>query len=65
MISFLRKVRKKQHMSIKTLSELSGVCARTIGNWEYGGVIPPIDKFNKVLNALGYELIITKKGEAT
>lgn len=61
MVSFLKEERKRQHISIKTLSQLSGVNEGTISNWEYCGVMPPIDKFQKVLNALGHDLCIVKK----
>ena len=65
MVNFLREERKRQHISIKTLSALSGINSRTINNWEYCNVMPPIDKLQKVLNALGYDLRIVKKGEDT
>lgn len=61
MVNFFKEERKRQRMSIRELSELSGVSISTINKWEYCGVIPPIDKFQKVLNALGYELVISKK----
>lgn len=34
---------------------------RTISNWEYAGVTPTVDKFSKVLGALGYMLQIVPK----
>ena len=63
MVNFFKEERKRQHMSIRELSELSGVSISTINKWEYCGVVPPIDKFQKVIEALGYELKITKKGD--
>lgn len=61
MVKFFKEERKRQRMSIRELSELSGVSIGTINKWEYCGVIPPIDKFQKVIDALGYELHIVKK----
>ncbi|MCI8459417.1 MAG: helix-turn-helix transcriptional regulator [Clostridia bacterium] len=61
MVEFLQEERKRQHVSIKTLSKLSGVGEGTIGNWIYCGFTPTLDNFQKVLNALGYDLSIVKK----
>lgn len=61
MVEFLRVERKKQRISIRELAELSGVNQRTISNWEYSGIMPTIENFQKVLNALGYDLRIVKK----
>lgn len=61
MISFIREERKRQRMSIRELSELSGITVGAIRHWEYGGVMPTVDNFQKVLNALGYDLYIVKK----
>jgi len=56
------EIRKREHISIKKLSQMSGVSVRTISNWEYAGVTPTVDKFSKVLEALGYTLQIMPKG---
>lgn len=61
MVEFIKRERKKQKLSFDKLSELSGVKARTIQNWEYGLAVPTIDKFQKAINALGYDLCITAK----
>lgn len=63
MVNFFREERKRQRMSIRELSELSGVSISTINKWEYCGVVPPIDKFQKVINVLGFDLCIVQKGE--
>jgi len=43
-------------------AELSKIPRATIGNWIYAGNVPSIVNAEKVLNALGYELKIIKKG---
>lgn len=58
MIDFIKTERKNKKVSVKKLSMLSGVKATTIRNWEYGIAIPTLDNFQKVLNALGFELRI-------
>ena len=63
MINFIREERKRQHISLKELSNKSGVSWRTISNWEYNGIMPTIDNFQKVLNALGYDLIIAPQNK--
>ncbi len=61
MVSFIREERKRQRMSIRELSELSGITFGALKHWEYGGVMPTVDNFQKVIGALGYELRIVKK----
>ena len=47
---------------VRITAELSGIPLATIGNWVYAGNVPSIVNAEKVLNALGYELKIIKKG---
>lgn len=61
MVSFIREERKRQRMSMRELSELSGITVGTLKHWEYSGVMPTVDNFQKVIEALGYELHIVKK----
>jgi transcriptional regulator with XRE-family HTH domain len=65
MVNFFKEERKRQRKSIKEISDISGVSISTINKWEYCGVMPTVDNFQKVLNALGYDLRIVKKGEDT
>jgi len=60
-IEKMKELRQTNKVSIKTIAKLSGIPIGTIEHWEYCGHIPPIDKYNQVLNALGYELTIVKK----
>jgi transcriptional regulator with XRE-family HTH domain len=56
----IKAERISQEMGVYRLSKKSGVPMSTIVNWELGHV-PPVDKFQKVMNALGFELIIRRK----
>lgn len=56
----LKTERTYRKIGIYRLSKMSGVPMSTIVNWE-NGCAPPVDKFEKVLNALGFELIIQRK----
>lgn len=47
--------------SIPTIARKSGVKNTTIHSWAKAGVMPPVDKAEKVLNALGYEIEIKEK----
>ena len=49
-------------LSVIQIGREARVPYRTIENWLYAGVKPPMDKAEKVLNALGYELVIKKRG---
>lgn len=59
----LRRIREKRGISRYRASKISGIPESTIRNWEMEGRTPPIDAYEQVLNAIGYELII-KKGES-
>lgn len=43
---------------IPTIGRRAGVKSTTIQNWITGGHVPAIDKAEKVLNAMGYEIVI-------
>ncbi len=55
----LVNLRKKANMSMARLSRLSGVPTSTIGNYEHG-VMPTLDKADKLLRALGVSLAVGK-----
>ena len=61
MIRFIDEERKRQRISVAKLAKLSGIKPRTVSGWLYCGVIPPIDKCTKVINALGYDVVIVKR----
>lgn len=57
----LIKLIKKR--GILMTSELSKIHINTLGGYTRQGVCPSLDKAEKILNALGYELVIVKRGE--
>lgn len=57
----IKTIRKEKKLSIKELSKRSGVPYTTLQSWETGRVIAPINRVAKVLEALGYELMIVRR----
>jgi len=57
----MQALRKENKISIKALADMSKIHFKTIEGWEYLGYEPTIEKYDQALNALGYELTITKK----
>lgn len=55
---FLIKELKQKKGQIPSLGRKVGIKSTTIQGWITGGHIPPIDKAEKVLNAMGYEIQI-------
>lgn len=55
----LRLIRECKNRS--ELSRKSGVHMNTINNWLYEGIEPTISNAEKVLDALGYEIVIKEK----
>ena len=56
--SFLLDKLKSEKGNIPAIAKKSGVANTTIHSWITYGVMPPIDKAEKVLNAMGYEIKI-------
>lgn len=56
--NFLIEKIKAAKGSIPTLARKSGVKNTTIHSWIAYGKIPPVDKAEKVLNAMGYKIQI-------
>lgn len=61
LIGEMISLRKQENITQKELSKLSGKTQQTISRIERRENIPTITAFNKLLNALGYELKIVKK----
>ena len=61
---FLREAREKQGMSIGKLSQASGVPMSTIFNYEIG-VMPTLDKADKLLRALGLTMTLGERKEGS
>lgn len=58
LIQRMIEIRKEQGLSKKELGRLVGETKKTIKNIENRWISPDIGTFNKILNALGYKLII-------
>lgn len=64
MVNFLRKIRKSQGMTQKTLADMTKVGRSTISNIETGRYVPGVDIALKLAHALGCkveDLFILKK----
>lgn len=59
---YVNKSRIDKKMTLRDVYDKSGIPPMTISNWEHGSV-PPVDKLDKVLKALGVSIVIGKKGE--
>lgn len=46
-----------QH-GVSAVADETGICSSTIGGWVEGRTVPPLVKAQKVLNTIGYELVI-------
>lgn len=57
----LKSIMEGSDMSIAYVSRVSGVSASTIGNWMDDASSPSVQKFDRVLSALGYKMRIMKK----
>lgn len=54
----LQELRMSKGLSIKDLSELSGLTCASISRYENGLRSPTIETYNKILTALGAELVV-------
>lgn len=61
LIGEMISLRKKENMTQKELAKLTGQKQQVISRIERKERMPSIGSFNKILNALGYELKIVKK----
>lgn len=57
----IKKIRKAKHLTQGELSNISGVTAATISAYENQAYTPNTDTLLLLLDALGYELKISKK----
>lgn len=58
----IKELREKQGISIYRLSRLARIPETTIRNWENQGFEPTFINYQKIVNALGYEIELVKKG---
>lgn len=57
----IKNERDAQNITISELSRRAGVPYSTLSQIEKGRVIPQIVTFEKIIGALGYELILMRK----
>ena len=57
----LHNTRITKGMSYAKLAELSGIPVSTIAHYETNNVMPPLDKADALLRALGVEMVIGRK----
>lgn len=58
----IRKIRKAKKLTQGELAAVSGVAVATISAYETQSYTPNTDTVLLLLDALGYELVISKKG---
>ena len=58
---FIENEKQTQGLSTYELSRRSGVPYSTLSQIEKGRTVPQIVTYEKIMNALGYELILMKK----
>lgn len=63
LLSNIRKLLKRRKLSMKVLSDKSGVPKRTIQEWMYNGRDPNLFDLQCVLQVLGYELKLKEIGQ--
>ncbi len=57
----IKTQRLERGLSVRGLSELTGVSSAAISRWESGKRIPSVESFNKVMAALDVELYVVQK----
>ena len=56
----MKALREKRGYTIRKTAKLSGVSHNALGRWENGQRQPKLTDVEKVLNALGAEIVIVK-----
>ena len=57
----IKTQRLEKGLSIRKVSDLTGISAAALSRWESGKRVPSIESFNKVMTALGAELLVVGK----
>lgn len=57
----IKTQRLERGLSIRKVSDLTGISAAALSRWESGKRVPSIESFNKVMTALGAELLVIGK----
>ena len=62
MIMFIKREKRDRHLSLKEMSELAGCYRRTFNSYIHFERNMPADILFNLLNGLGYQITLTKKG---
>ena len=54
----IKTQRLEKGLSIRKVSDLTGISAAALSRWDSGKRVPSIESFNKVMTALGAELLV-------
>ena len=54
----IKMQRLERGLSLRKVSDLTGISSAALSRWESGKRVPSIESFNKVMTALGAELLV-------
>jgi len=57
----IKTQRLERGLSLRKVSDLTGISSAALSRWESGKRIPSVESFNKVITALGAELLVVGK----
>ncbi len=57
----IKAQRLEKGLSIRKVSDLTGISSAALSRWESGKRVPSVESFNKVMTALGTELLVMEK----
>ena len=57
----IKTQRLERGLSLRKVADLTGISPAALSRWESGKRIPSIESFNKVMTALGAELLVIGK----
>ena len=57
----IKTQRLERGLSLRKVSDLTGISSAALSRWESGKRIPSVESFNKVMTALGAELLVIDK----
>ena len=57
----IKTQRLERGLSLRKVSDLTGISSAALSRWESGKRVPSIESFTKVMTALGAELLVVGK----
>jgi len=57
----IKTQRLERGLSLRKVSDLTGISSAALSRWESGKRVPSVESFNKVMTALGAELLVIGK----